>query len=404
MFKTPKNLTLKEPNKEEIRPKSILRNNLNNLSSTNSLSSLISFSNENANKNKKIYKIKTSLVNVDKEQLYENNIQLKKYINKLEKELLVLKFKLSQKEKEIKNKEKIIDKYITNSKDLKDKEKIIESNIISHYKDKYLEIKTQYEEELNKNEKMKENLKETKLKECLIQNDVLKNQMFKMRKIFKKNKKKEQIIKKANSQLNLFKQKFIEQHILLTTFMKSNEKLNTEITTLKREKSQVNTELENSKKKNDKLKHSLDKLKIKNMRYLDHKKSLEEIKFNNLNFEQTIRQLKSELNSIKFAYESKSNNYNELLKQFNDYKKLFDDKNNNDVLKPFNYDEIKDIEKIPLPKNFNEIELYKSLYKESRLKNIIYEKYLIEIKVSPKQIIKDYGFDGVINNDNNINE
>lgn len=106
MFKTPKNLTLKEPTKEEIRPKSILRNNLNNLSSTNSLSSLISFSNENANKNKKIYKIKTSLVNVDKEQLYENNIQLKKYINKLEKELLVLKFKLSQKEKEIKNKEK----------------------------------------------------------------------------------------------------------------------------------------------------------------------------------------------------------------------------------------------------------------------------------------------------------
>lgn len=403
MFKTPKNLTLKEPNKEEIRPKSILRNNLNNLSSTNSLSSLISFSNENANKNKKIYKIKTSLVNVDKEQLYENNIQLKKYINKLEKELLVLKFKLSQKEKEIKNKEKIIDKYITNSKDLKDKEKIIESNIISHYKDKYLEIKTQYEEELNKNEKMKENLKETKLKECLIQNDVLKKQMFKMRKIFKKNKKKDQIIKKANSQLNLFKQKFIEQHILLTTFMKSNEKLNTEITTLKREKSQVNTELENSKKKNDKLKHSLVKLKIKNMRYLDHKKSWEEIKFNNLNFEQTIRQLKSELNSIKFAYESKSNNYNELLKQFNDYKKLFDDKNNNDVLKPFNYDEIKDIEKIPLPKNFNEIELYKSLYKESRLKNIIYEKYLIEIKVSPKQIIKDYGFDGVLSNDNNIN-
>ena len=403
MFKTPKNLTLKEPNKEEIRPKSILRNNLNNLSSTNSLSSLISFSNENANKNKKIYKIKTSLVNIDKEQLYENNIQLKKYINKLEKELLVLKFKLSQKEKEIKNKEKIIDKYITNSKDLKDKEKLIESNIISHYKDKYLEIKTQYEEELNKNEKMKENFKETKLKECLIQNDVLKKQMFKMRKIFKKNKKREQIIKKANSQLNLFKQKFIEQHILLTTFMKSNEKLNTEITTLKREKSQVNTELENSKKKNDKLKHSLVKLKIKNMRYLDHKKSWEEIKFNNLNFEQTIRQLKSELNNIKFAYESKSNNYNELLKQFNDYKKLFDDKNNNDVLKPFNYDEIKDIEKIPLPKNFNEIELYKSLYKESRLKNIIYEKYLIEIKVSPKQIIKDYGFDGVFSNDNNIN-
>jgi hypothetical protein len=251
---------------------------------------------------------------------------------------------------------------------------------------------------------MKENLKETKLKECLIQNDVLKKQMFKMRKIFKKNKKKDQIIKKANSQLNLFKQKFIEQHILLTTFMKSNEKLNTEITTLKREKSQVNTELENSKKKNDKLKHSLDKLKIKNMRYLDHKKSLEEIKFNNLNFEQTIRQLKSELNSIKFAYESKSNNYNELLKQFNDFKKIFDEKNSNDVLKPFNYEEIKDIEKTPIPNNFNQIELYKSLYEESRIKNIIYEKYLREKKINPKQIIKDYGFDGVINNDNNINE
>ena len=402
MFKTPKNLTLKATTKDKIRPKSILRNNLNNLSSTNILSPLISFT--KVNKTKKIYKIKTSLLNVDKEQLYENNIQLKKYINKLEKELLVLKFKLNQKEKEIKNKEKIIDKYITNSKDLKDKEKLIESNIISHYKDKYLEIKTQYEEELNKTEIMKENLKETKLKECLIQNDVLKKQMFKMRKIFKNNKKKEQSFKKANSELNLFKQKFVEQHILLTNFMKSNEILNTEISTLKKEKTQVNTELENSKKKNDKLKHSLDKLKLKNIKYLDCKKALEEIKFNNLNFEQTIKQLKSELNSIKFAYDSKTNNYNELLKQFNDFKKIFDEKNSNDVLKPFNYEEIKDIEKTPIPNNFNQIELYKSLYEESRIKNIIYEKYLREKKINPKQIIKDYGFDGVINNDNNINE
>ena len=402
MFKTPKNLTLKANSKDVMRPKSILRNNLNNLSSTNILSPLISFTKEN--KTKKIYKIKTSLLNVDKEQLYENNIQLKKYINKLEKELLVLKFKLNQKEKEIKNKEKIIDKYITNSKDLKDKEKLIESNIISHYKDKYLEIKTQYEEELNKTEIMKENLKETKLKECLIQNDVLKKQMFKMRNIFKKNKKKEQSFKKAKSELNLFKQKFVEQHILLTNFMKSNEILNTEITTLKREKSQVNTELENSKKKDDKLKHSLDKLKLKNIKYLDRKKALEEIKFNNLNFEQTIKQLKSELNSIKFAYDNKSNNYNELLKQFNDFKKIFDEKNSNDVLKPFNYEEIKDIEKTPIPKNFDQIELYKSLYEESRIKNIIYEKYLRERKINPKQIIKDHGFDGVINNDNNINE
>ena len=402
MFKTPKNLTLKANSKDVMRPKSILRNNLNNLSSTNILSPLISFT--KVNKTKKIYKIKTSLLNVDKEQLYENNIQLKKYINKLEKELLVLKFKLNQKEKEIKNKEKIIDKYITNSKDLKDKEKLIESNIISHYKDKYLEIKTQYEEELNKTEIMKENLKETKLKECLIQNDVVKKQMFKMKKIFKNNKKKEQSFKKANSELNLFKQKFVEQHILLTNFMKSNEVLNTEITTLKKEKSQVNTELENSKKKNDKLKHSLDKLKLKNIKYLDCKKALEEIKFNNLNFEQTIKQLKSELNSIKFAYDSKTNNYNELLKQFNDFKKIFDEKNSNDVLKPFNYEEIKDIEKTPIPKNFDKIELYKSLYEESRIKNIIYEKYLREKKINPKQIIKDYGFDGVINNDNKINE
>ena len=84
----------------------------------------------------------------------------------------------------------------------------------------------------------------------------------------------------------------------------------------------------------------MDKLKLKNIKYLDCKKALEEIKFNNLNFEQTIKQLKSELNSIKFAYDNKSNNYNELLKQFNDFKKIFDEKNNNDVLKPFNYEKI----------------------------------------------------------------
>ena len=398
MFKTPKNLTLKETNKERIRPKSFLKNNLTNFSNNNLLSPLTSLSNENG-KNKKIYKIKTHFHNVDKEQLYENNVQLKQYINKLEKELMILKLKLNQREKEIKNKDNIIYKYI-NSNNLINREKLVESNLISHYKEKYWELKSQYEEELNKNEIMKENLKETKIKECLIQNDVLKNQMVKMRKIFKKNKKKNQLFNKTKSELNVFKQKFLEQHLLLQNFIKRNEILNTEIHNLKKEKSEANIELENSKKKNDKLKNSLDILKQKNLKFFQNKKTLEEIKFNNLNFEQTIRQLKSELNSVKFAYDNKNNNYNELLKRCNDYKKLIENNKNNDILKPFNFEEIKDIEKTNVPDNFKEIELYKSLYKESRIKNIIYEKYLIEKKISPKQIIKDYGFDGVLTKDN----
>ena len=398
MFKTPKNLILKETNKERIRPKSFLKKNLTNFSNNNLLSPSTCLSNENG-KNKKIYKIKTYFHNVDKEELYENNVQLKQYINQLEKELMILRLKLNQREKEIKNKDNIINKYI-NSNNSNNREKLVESNLVSHYKEKYWELKSQYEEELNKNEIMKENLKETKIKECLIQNDVLKNQMVKMKKIFKKNKKKNQLFNKTKSELNVFKQKFLEQHLLLQNFIKRNEILNTEIHNLKKEKSEANIELENSKKKNDKLKNSLDILKQKNLKFFQNKKTLEEIKFNNLNFEQTIRQLKSELNSVKFAYDNKNNNYNELLKRCNDYKKLIENNKNNDILKPFNFEEIKDIEKTNVPDNFKEIELYKSLYKESRIKNIIYEKYLIEKKISPKQIIKDYGFDGVLTKDN----
>ena len=135
MFKTPKNLTLKETNKERIRPKSFLKNNLTNFSNNNLLSPLTSLSNENG-KNKKIYKIKTHFHNVDKEQLYENNVQLKQYINKLEKELMILKLKLNQREKEIKNKDNIIYKYI-NSNNLINREKLVESNLISHYKARF---------------------------------------------------------------------------------------------------------------------------------------------------------------------------------------------------------------------------------------------------------------------------
>jgi len=400
MLERTRNLLIKESSNEKIRPRSVLRNRYNK----NIFTSFSYIDSSSAKNTKKIYKINKHPHKIDKEQLYSENIQLKQYINKLEKELLIYKIRLKQKEKELKQKEKIIDKYINNNSNEVDKvdikEKLIESNLISAYKDQYFNLRTQYENVININEEMKKNIKETKFKEYLTENLTLKKQISKMKKLFQNNKKKNKIFNTRNKELNLLKQKFLEQHILINTFMKNTEILNTEIDNLKKEKSDANNELLNTKRKSEKLQLSLDKLKSQNNKFLKSKKNLEEIKLNNYDTEKTIRSLKSELNSIKFAYDLKNNNYNELLKSFNDYKKINETQKKADNVKPFNYELVKNIEKENLPGNYTEIELYKSLYKESKLKNFIYEKYLIEKNLSPNQIIKNYGFDGVLSSEN----
>ena len=115
---------------------------------------------------------------IAKEQLYEENMQLKEKINKMRKEIDEFKNKLFKKELELSKKEKIIrecsKENITEFTREINIEKAKESSLLSMCKQKYNEMKEQYKKKCEENDVLKANIKLTKLKEYQIQIDILK--------------------------------------------------------------------------------------------------------------------------------------------------------------------------------------------------------------------------------------
>ena len=339
--------------------------------------------------------------NLDKEELYENNILLKKDINKIKRELAETKFKVMKKNIELQEKEKIIiDCLKENNMEAEHElkiEKAKESVIVSLYKEKYFNLKNKYNEKCNENKNLKTNIKLTKIKEYQIENDILNKEMKKIKLLYEEGKKNNEMLKNKLEEFEEFKKKFCEQHLIISTLEKKNKILNEEINNLKNENNKLNLEFEKSKKKREKLKLSNDKLKIKNIKILNSKKIKENIEVKNINNEVILKKLNKELNDLKLAYTRKNMDYIKLKKDYDNFMQKHI--NNNNDLKPFKYDT--NIEKENYPKNNNKMELYKSLYDDSKIKITIYEKFLKKNNINPNNIIKDYGYSGVITNESN---
>ena len=125
---------------------------------------------------------------IEREQLYENNMQLKDIINKLKKELAETRNQVVKKDIEIRKKDKII-KECNKENDFEDihemnLEKAKESTLVSLCKDRYNELKRSFKKKCEENDILNANIKITKLKEYQIQIDVLKSEMEKLRKLY----------------------------------------------------------------------------------------------------------------------------------------------------------------------------------------------------------------------------
>ena len=121
--------------------------------------------------------------NIEREQLYEKNMQLKESLNKLKRELAEIKYSLVKKDIELRAKEKIIRDCIKEN-DLESNhenkiEKAKESALLTLFKEKYDELKNNYQKEIQYNNILKANIKITKIKEFQIENDILQKEIIK---------------------------------------------------------------------------------------------------------------------------------------------------------------------------------------------------------------------------------
>ena len=344
---------------------------------------------------------------IEREQLYEYNMQLKDLINKLNKELAETKYQVVKKDIEIRKKERII-KECSKENDLEsvhelNLEKARESTLVSLCKDKYNELKTNYTKKCEENEILKANIKITKLKEYIIQIDILKKEMEKIKTLYLHTLEDNMKLKQNINEIKTLKYKYIEQNNIINIFTKKCKQYEDEINSLKNENEFLQSKLEQNMRQQKGLKRTNIKLKISNEKFLTQKKYKENYALSIDDNKKLIRSLRKDLNEYKRLYELKDKEYN-TLKENNDKIKNDEIKKKEERfnLKPFDFNQIKVIENKKEDKNINKLSLYKSLLEESKHKITIYELYLKSKGIDKDQLIKSYGYDGIMTSSTKI--
>ena len=331
---------------------------------------------------------------ITKEELYEENMQLKSALKKAKKEAEDIKTNLFKKELELEKKEKII--YDCNKINVTEIEHEIninrakENSLISKFKKNYSKMKSDYEKECKQNEILKMNIKLTKLKEYQIQIDTYKKEMKKLRELYLNSRSNSDKIIQENNSLKEIKNEFLNQHSLVKVLKQKCDNLTNQINSLQEENVLLKNEIQKNQFIQKKLKQRNIKLKISNDKYLKMKKLQEGSLLINKDNINKIKNLQKDLNEYKNLYELQSTKYQNIIQPNNNKGANI---MNSDLLSAANIINSKVIEKRI---ENNQEELYKSLYKEEKIKNNIFEKYLKEQGVDIKKLLQKKGYDGVI--------
>ena len=344
---------------------------------------------------------------IEREQLYEDNMQLKKIINNLRRELAEVRNKLVKKDIEIRKKEIII-KECSKENDLESThelnlQKARESTLISLFKKNFNELKKSYNKLNEENNNLKSNYTITKVKEYTIQIDILKKEMEKMRNLYIQTVENNNILNKEVQNLKELKKYFIEQHSIIDRFEHTIQSNKEEINILKQENEEYRNKLEQIQKKQKILKSKNVKLKLNNKKFLDIKKTRETYEIFIDDNKKKMDTLKKDLDEYKRLYELARREYNGLLekreKKENNQNAYIDSKTiiNNP------YQTVNVIEVKQESEESNKLSLYKSLVEEYKHKLDIYELYFKKAGLDKDALLKAFGFDGVVSASTKIN-
>ena len=340
---------------------------------------------------------------ITREELYEENMHLKNTINKMKKELDEVKNKLFKRGLELNKKDKIIrdcsKENVTEYTHEMNLEKAKESALLTMCKEKYIKMKKDFEKKCDENEVLKANIKITKIKEYQIQIDVLKLEMEKLRNLYNNSQKNYENSLRELKEMAKLKSEFSNQHIIINSLNKKYQDLSTEMNYILEENDYLKDKLNKNQVIQKQLKIKNTKLKLTNEKYMELKKKKENsIIVNNVNLRE-LRNLRKDVAEYKRLYYQQNEKYKTALKA----KEGMPEKVNksNFGLNKFNYKEIKQIE--PNKVGDNKADLYKSLLDEAKIKNSILENFLREHDIDPELILKEKGYEGVVNINTNQN-
>ena len=184
---------------------------------------------------------------ITKEQLYEENLNLKDKLNKMKKDLDETKSKLFKKGLELNKKEKIIrdcnKENVTEYTHEINLEKAKESALITVCKNKYNEMKKLYQKKCEENDILKTNIKITKIKEYQIQIDILKKEMEKIRRLYLNSQLNYEKSIKEIKKMEDLKTEFVQQHTIIDSINKKYQNLLDEMNYIQKENAYLKNEL-----------------------------------------------------------------------------------------------------------------------------------------------------------------
>ena len=196
-------------------------------------------------------------MNLDREKLIQENINLKTQLNKMQNEKMNTKREITNLENELLQREKIIENMITESQmNSNTFAKASEMNLVINVKRQYKELKKEYEKNIQLLEQTKKDIKNIKLNDLISENKNLSNQIEKFKNLYYQVEEQKQNIQINVQDFEPMKEALSKQDNMLISFQENCQKMELEILNL-------NDEIDKLQNQKDKKEDIYNKLKKK---------------------------------------------------------------------------------------------------------------------------------------------
>ena len=196
-------------------------------------------------------------MNLDREKLIQENINLKTQLNKMQNEKMNTKREITNLENELLQREKIIENMITESQmNSNTFAKASEMNLVINVKRQYKELKKEYEKNIQLLEQTKKDIKNIKLNDLISENKSLSNQIEKFKNLYYQVEEQKQNIQINVQDFEPMKEALSKQDNMLISFQENCQKMELEILNL-------NDEIDKLQNQKDKKEDIYNKLKKK---------------------------------------------------------------------------------------------------------------------------------------------
>lgn len=318
-------------------------------------------------------------INLEKERLYDENINLKNIINELKQEISNLKSENYKFSLELNKKDKMIEEILIDSQsnmfnnnplnESKVLSKAKETHLFIQIKKKFKELKNEYKAKCLELETVKKNLKLTKFNEMAIELKTYIDELARIKSLYLITSHQNDISEKKLKDFDDLHQKYTEQQYVILTMQDRIKQSENELKMKNEEiNSWKNSNLEKANKIN-KLSAELKILNEINQKISKDKKIVNDFNALKTKLEKQVSELNREISYYKDISEKKDRRLRDLessLKNYNDK-----NKNNNGNTLQFNIESIRSIQENPEDKTDRTLLFLRSKLNEA---NSNYEK------------------------------